>query len=815
MTGPKVEFTKRLGVRLGAVSAVLALGAAAAAWAFWPQGKPVADASNPDSKTEHHAPDSSLSPIRMPEDEGQTDGATGESTADTRAEARTVEPALASESSAAKAGAPSGDLPQAPAPARESSLAIAPAASPDTGIASLASYEASEDPESVQLTVPSPGATVMRANDGEAQEASSQPAPASPAPTRVTADTDRGGSFVVPSSLTPDNSTPHEGAEPSPAPANGPSDATPDAGAVPSKTIDSATGSQPSEWAGKLRSAARAAAGAGHPNDDPSAPSTRTPAPADIAPPSFHPPAVEPSRLAVPSPPVQTPGTPTEPMAASSRFSNAPGGASEVPAASSPLESPRSLASSKLDGDGVPGPETLEGTQSPALTLEKNAPAEIQVGKETTFELKIRNVGKVAAHDVIVLDRVPRGTRFVSATPASSRGPEGQLMWQLGTLQPGDEAVISVQLLPLAEGEIGSVAQVLFQAHASVRTICTKPELTLAHTGPKKVLIGEPVAFDITVTNPGTGAATGVVVEEDVPEGLTHIAGKELEYEIGTLKPGETRRMQLTLKADKPGIVQNVLLVRGDGNLIAKDTWTLEVVAPKLQVALDGPSLRFLEREAVYDVVVSNTGTAAAREVELVAYLPRGMKFVSADHKGQYEPQNHAVYWSLEELPPNQTGVAKLTLLPLETGEQKLSLEGRAELGLKDSNEKIVQVDSLAELQFTIADSADPIEVDTETTYVITLSNSGSSAATNIQLAVRLPPELEAISGDGPTRVVINGSQVSIDPLARLAPGEQTAYRLKVRGLAAGPQRIQVQLVTAETPVPVTKEEVTRVYSDR
>jgi len=36
-----------------------------------------------------------------------------------------------------------------------------------------------------------------------------------------------------------------------------------------------------------------------------------------------------------------------------------------------------------------------------------------------------------------------------------------------------------------------------------------------------------------------------------------------------------------------------------------------------------------------------------------------------------------------------------------------------------------------------------------------------------------------------------------------------------VHGLDAGVQRIQVQLVTDETPVPVAKEEITRVYVDQ
>jgi uncharacterized repeat protein (TIGR01451 family) len=675
----------------------------------------------------------------------------------------------------------------------------------------LATYEEGtpeQQPPSDKTLLPDPGTTILRANDGDA------PTTATPPPAGddgAGAGNDAG--FVPPS---PETDPPAP-----PTPASPPAEVLLEGPPAPITSAAPETGA--AEVPSTLRDAARAAIG-----DSPAEASIYDTGPpaavsaADVAPaPRF-------DASITDAPPADTSpesiyGTSAPTVAPVATPRDLP--ATELPTGSTRSPSPSFTPSSfgpagtdtaqPFEGEGTPGANSLEGLQSPALTVEKTAPEEIQVGKEAEFQLKVRNVGSVAAHDVIVLDHVPRGTRFVNATPQSDRGPDGQLMWQLGTLQPGDETVISVQLLPTTEGELGSVAQVLFGAKASVRTMCTKPELTLSHTGPQRVMIGEAVTFDITVSNPGTGAATGVVLEENVPEGLTHVKGNGLTLDVGTLKPGETRRMQLMLKADKPGIIENVLIARGDGNLIAKDGVPLEVIAPSLEVALSGPGLRFLEREATYEVAVSNPGTAAAREVELVTYLPKGMKFVSADHKGQYEPQNHAVYWSLEELPPREMGVAKLTLLPLETGEQKLSVEGRAELGIQHSHEKLVQVDSLAELQFTIADVADPIEVGSETTYVITLSNTGSSAATNIRLGIGLPPSLKPVGGDGPTRVVVDGVQVAIDPLARLAPGEQAVYKLKVHGLDAGPQRIQVQLLTDETPIPVTKEEITRVYVDQ
>jgi uncharacterized repeat protein (TIGR01451 family) len=464
---------------------------------------------------------------------------------------------------------------------------------------------------------------------------------------------------------------------------------------------------------------------------------------------------------------------------------------------------------------GTPGPKQLEGQRTPTLLIEKTAPPEIQVGKQATFEITVKNVGQVEADRVVVTDPVPQGTRFVDSTPQASRSDDGSLMWELGTLKPGQLATIAVHLLPLSEGELGSVAKVNFQAQASVSTICTKPMLTVQHSAPPKVLMGDSVTLAIKIANPGTGAATGVLLEEDIPEGLSHAAGHELEYEIGTLKPGESRELSLTLRAVKAGTVENVLVVRGEGNLIAEDRLQLEVIAPQLQVGVQGPSLRYLERQATYSLSLSNPGTAPAKDVELVAYLPKGLKFVEANNEGQYDAQNHAVYWSLDELPATRQGVVQLTALPIETGEQKLRVEGQADLGLSHTAEQVVLVEAIAELSFDVADVADPIEIGSDTLYQVRVNNQGSKTATNVRIAALLPAGLQPISGEGPTRAAVNGQQVIFEPLARLAPKDQVVFKIQARGLQLGDQRIQVQLSSDERPTPVAKEEITRVYADK
>jgi uncharacterized repeat protein (TIGR01451 family) len=304
-------------------------------------------------------------------------------------------------------------------------------------------------------------------------------------------------------------------------------------------------------------------------------------------------------------------------------------------------------------------------------------------------------------------------------------------------------------------------------------------------------------------------------VEEDVPDGLSHVAGSALEYEIGVLRPGETRELELTLKAEKPGVLENTILVRGEGNLSSQHRVQIEVISPQLQVGVSGPKKRFLDRQATYTVTVANPGTAAARDVQLIAYLPKGLKYVSSDSEGQYDAGQNAVLWGLEELPAAKSGSVKFVATPVETGEQKIRVEGKADLGLSVASEHSVQVDAASELVFSISDLNDPIEVGTDTTYEVRVTNKGSRPATNVLLEAALPKEIKLLSGEGPSRATTSGQQINFAPVGRINSGEEVIFHIHAQGVRAGDHLIRVQLSSDESATPVNKEESTQVYVDR
>ncbi|TWU29875.1 DUF11 domain-containing protein [Bythopirellula polymerisocia] len=464
-------------------------------------------------------------------------------------------------------------------------------------------------------------------------------------------------------------------------------------------------------------------------------------------------------------------------------------------------------------GTGRPGEKLLEGTQSPSLTIQKLAPPEIQVGKRCTFAIRVQNTGQRTAQNVQIHDEVPLGTELVGTAPRASVSGS-KVVWDLGTLSVGEQRTVEMELIPAEEGELGSVATVTLAAQASAKARCTKPELALRLTSPPQVHVGEKHLVQIEVSNPGSGAASGVMLLETVPAGVSHEAGPALEFEMGILAPGESRRLELVLTAEQAGRITNTMTARAEAGLSVEASCDFEVIAPELRLTVEGPERRFLERPATYQVSIDNPGTAPAKEIQLVTHLPKGLQFVSANNLGEYDAAQHSVFWSLAELPANERGMVELVALPVEPGQHTLQISTKARDGLTDQTVKEVTVEGIAALMFEVIDRDDPIEVGGEANYEIRVMNQGSKAAANVQVIAIMPAGLRAISGNGNTQTSVQGDRVVFAPIPSLGPKAEATFRITAQGVQAGDQRLRVQVTTDEIRDPITKEESTRVYSD-
>ena len=461
----------------------------------------------------------------------------------------------------------------------------------------------------------------------------------------------------------------------------------------------------------------------------------------------------------------------------------------------------------------APGDPRLDGVQSPGIVIQKRAPQEVKVGMPAPFVVQVQNVGSVEALDVKIHDRIPAGMRMVDATPTPMQQGD-LLLWELGTMPAGDERTVTIQLIPETEGELGSVARVTFESAASVRTIATRPQLKLVQRAPEQVLIGGQVEIELEVSNPGTGAATGVTLQEDVPENFQHPRGRQLDNLLGDIAPGEVRRQMLRMKAVQPGMVENLVRLTSQDGLVVEEMVRIEVISPQLQMSLTGPSRRFLERQATYDVAIANGGTAPATNVEIAVQLDRGFQFVRTENAGVYDASRHTVYWSLQSLGAGQSGTIPLTVLPVAQGQLAMRANAKADLAMTAAAEHEVAVEAFAELDFEITNPGGPVEIGGQTQYEVRVRNSGSATDANVVVQMLLPEGLELISSESETQTDDRGL-VAFPPKGQLAPGEEIVHRIAARATAPGSHIVKAAVVSDQQPRQVTKEESTLVYSDR
>lgn len=464
-----------------------------------------------------------------------------------------------------------------------------------------------------------------------------------------------------------------------------------------------------------------------------------------------------------------------------------------------------------------PGDRYLNGSQNPALIIERRSPDEIQVGKKATFILTVRNAGNATAHNVTVMDSVPKGAKFVGSVPSTTPTQDGIIRWQLGEIVAGDERTITLQLVPQVQGEMGSTASVNFATQASVRTIAVQPKLEILLETNPEVLIQDTQIINVTLRNTGTGVAKGVRLEADIPQQLKHESGDaQLEAVLGDVGPNETKRISLSCNAIVPGMAQCVVRAISVDGVQAEQRASLEVKSPKLAAAIEGPKLRYLERQATFNLAVKNVGTADASDLEFVVHLPTGLKFNAANNRGTYDPQTHTVTWAiLGDLPAGRVAPMQLTVMPVDLGSQQIKLSAKGRLGIAADAKTELKVQGLSELAFNISQDNGTIEVGSSSTYSVQIMNKGNKPDKNVQLVVELPQGTQLVDVNAPVEYRVSGQQLVFAAVSEMRNKDPYNYRFQVKHNQAGSQVVRAKVTSSNWPKAVVKEEGTLVYNDQ
>ena len=222
---------------------------------------------------------------------------------------------------------------------------------------------------------------------------------------------------------------------------------------------------------------------------------------------------------------------------------------------------------------------------------------EPNVGDVIEYTITVTNNGPSNATGITANDKLPDGVTYISDNSGGKYDPQTGV-WSFDSLNVNETKTLTIKVRVNRNGEITNVVDVKSRenpegttGNATINAKNSKADLVIAKTvSTTKAYVGDTIVYTITIANRGTTDATGVLVYEDLLDGLKYLSDDGNGqynfntgiWNIGTLSAGETRVLNIVVQVTKAGNITNFVIVDCDQEIVdpdlSNDNVTVEVV---------------------------------------------------------------------------------------------------------------------------------------------------------------------------------------------------------------------------------------------
>src|SRR5262249_3099868 len=292
-------------------------------------------------------------------------------------------------------------------------------------------------------------------------------------------------------------------------------------------------------------------------------------------------------------------------------------------------------------------------------------------GNNLVYTLEVRNLGPSTAVQVAVSDATPTGLNLVSVSGACDTFP-----CVLGDVPPGPQPQIvtvtfAVPLGYKAPDPIANTALVVSGTpdpnssnnSSTVQTpVNTAADIAVTKTvTPATASVGGTVTFTVTATNNGPNQATGVVITDVLPAGLSLVSfspaqgsyvARQGTWTVGTLANGASTQLTLVAQVTQSGTITNVATKTAENEVDpdpSNDSGTATInpatINPTTLPPADVGLLKSVDNPTpsvgnlvTFTVTATNFGPGNATGVVVTDLLPAGLALQSAGpSQGAYD----------------------------------------------------------------------------------------------------------------------------------------------------------------------------------
>ncbi len=466
------------------------------------------------------------------------------------------------------------------------------------------------------------------------------------------------------------------------------------------------------------------------------------------------------------------------------------------------MRTPPSTANST--SSGVPSPtvniaanSNTAAAELPGIRVVTAGPRQVMIRQTHTYEIRVENRGSSNAQGLIIRAHIPDWADVVSQqasrgeVAAATEDQVRNLNWQIDRLDAGQSETLNVRLKAARSGTHDlDVDWTLAPQKRSVQVTVQEAELALTIEGPDEVVFGESKTYHIRVLNSGDGIAPEVVFT------LSPDSSSPQSQRIGDIPAGKEAQFEVELTAQDLGELKIHGLAVGDLDLKAEADKTVRVLAAKLEAVLTGPEVKYQDTDAVYQLELTNEGSAASENVVAILQLPMGVSY-----QGGLEGAtllDSQLRWKIDSMPAGAVRKYQFQCSMNTTGPQQFAFECKGSAAGQTNVSLNTTVEAIADLVLSIVDPTAPAPVGEEVSYEIVIRNRGSKPALDVQAIAQFSNGIEPKQITGHAGKVVTG-QVLVEPIARIEGGEEVRMTILARAETGGHHRFRTEVRSGDT----------------
>jgi len=450
--------------------------------------------------------------------------------------------------------------------------------------------------------------------------------------------------------------------------------------------------------------------------------------------------------------------------------------------------------------------------RSPALRVEIAGPQGITVGKPATYVVTLANESDAVAEEVLLRIALPGWVNVSGSQPSHGdvalQPAEGgsRLVWTLPRVAAKSQSQLRLALVS-SSGESFDLSAEWTCRPSTVRAAIRvkQPQLELSLAGPAEMTFGEEKTFTLTVSNPGTGDAEQVRMQVSSGNAPAH------PIEVGTLPAGTKKEYPLTVVASQAGEMMLRAVAGGEGGLEAQTSGKIVVRKAEVSLAVAGPPLKYAGTEAIYNVTVTNSGSAAADNVNLSLALPPSAKYLGGIDGAA--AAGGSLKWKIATLAAGTQRTYDVRLQLLAAGANRIAVQAQSAAAGETSAMAETEVEAISDLKLVVNDPAGPLPLGEQAIYEVQVMNRGSQAAQRVKIIMQFGDGVEPVAFEGCEARLVPG-QVLCQPLAQLGAGEQVTLRVRAKGQKVGTHQFRIEVTSSDGDTRLVSEGTTRFFSE-